>query len=738
MFGTGMIMKNLGKMNWGVRSTVAIFFASCALVACGGGGDTSSAAPQSQATASLTPLVPSAPTVSVNLAANSIAYSGNTTVSWTSVNSTSCTSSGGGAGTSGSFNTGPLTTETNYTVTCVGPGGSDSQSKKVSVAAPVVVNCATTGATGAINLSSLPSRLTGVAPLSVYFDTAGTTATSTDRPFHELEYKWSFGDASGSPVSGTTWKYGANPNANSRNATTGPAAGHVFEVPGTYTVTLTATDGSNTVSNNCTQIVVQDPETVFTGTKTVCFSNTGNYTGCPTGADHLQTSNFATAINSKVGVGKRLLFRRGDIFTSNAGAVISANGPGIIGAYGVSTDPKPIVRRFSNQEVTLSAGNFYTQGIGDWRVMDLDMDGQNIQEGSNYAVVSGSLFNNLLMLRLDIHGTWGGVGANHWILNPGQPIYDGWAVVDSKMTGIKGCTYLNHYNCDWRIYIAGQRLFIQGNSLDNEDDGGSHVIRSEFMKKGIINNNYIARAGIIQNTIKIHSWKWDVSSGGNSTLHTFSEQIVISDNKIVGGINPWTVALEAQNGASDERLRDVIFERNWLTAGTATQIGVNSSATNATFRNNIITIGSPADHHVGLLIGLDGIGAVPDHVDVYNNTIHSTLAGDFNGVMVGNASNVTIKNNLGYAPLSTVPNPTGVTMVYLNGNGASGLVASNNSTDFQIKNTAPAWLSATPTTPADYRTTGGSYAIGTGIGVPVFTDFFLQSRSSNVLGAALQ
>jgi len=69
------------------------------------------------------------PVVTVTESPSVIEYGGTTVISWSSTNSTSCYSAGGGgSGTSGSFTTPPLYTNTVYTVTCTGPGGTASGS----------------------------------------------------------------------------------------------------------------------------------------------------------------------------------------------------------------------------------------------------------------------------------------------------------------------------------------------------------------------------------------------------------------------------------------------------------------------------------------------------------------------------------------------------------------------------------------------------------------------------------
>ncbi|MBP7822680.1 MAG: hypothetical protein KA034_02610, partial [Candidatus Moranbacteria bacterium] len=105
-----------------------------------------------------------------------------------------------------------------------------------------------------ITPSLSPSRTSGVAPLSVFFDASGTTASTTTLPFHELDYSWNFGDDDTA-----TWTYGTRPGVNKKNRAYGPESAHVFEptsfpddCTGTpckiFTVTLTVYDGTDTVT----------------------------------------------------------------------------------------------------------------------------------------------------------------------------------------------------------------------------------------------------------------------------------------------------------------------------------------------------------------------------------------------------------------------------------------------------------------------------------------------------------
>src|SRR4030067_554946 len=124
---------------------------------------------------------------------------------------------------------------------CSGGGGGSTSTNTTPAPAP-----------GGLVLSLVPARTSGVAPLAVFFDASATTDTGvTNRPFHDLEYTWSFGD----PSAGT-WANGAQPGVSSKNSATGPVTAHVFETPGAYTVSLTAFDGTNTATTTTT-ITVQ-------------------------------------------------------------------------------------------------------------------------------------------------------------------------------------------------------------------------------------------------------------------------------------------------------------------------------------------------------------------------------------------------------------------------------------------------------------------------------------------------
>ncbi len=608
--------------------------------------------------------------------------------------------------------------------------------------------CSTTGTTAAIKLSNSASRLNGVAPLSVFFDATATTASATSHPFHELEYQWDFGDAKGSPVKGTTWNTGSRTNVSSRNAATGPVAAHVFETPGAYTVTLTITDGKHSVSNQCTRIEVQDAGSAFPGSNTVCVAASdvpvAGKDGCPAGARTIRQPSFSVAINSYAKTGKRILFKRGDNFTAETEARITANGPGLVGSYG--TGALPLIQMTSNppeNTPALSFSSVYTPRFSDWRIMDMVFDGMNGTHNSGIGIGSSSGgVTQITLLRLTTRNMttsfgFGGDLINYWN-NQGSSGHtiDQLFIIDSNSIAGK--------NSGNSCYNAGNRLAFMGNNIDGGGIGsGSHVTRFTFLNKAVISNNNLSRPGADRHTIKLHAPYWNAkvgvsdpsatapaSNGPDMTNYSvalngdgYSKQIVISDNKITDYANPWSVTIGPQDKWKDERVRDVIIERNWFVATPASQSLVTIWAADTTVRNNIFSAGSA--NTIGVMVTQRGIEPPSTNVRIFNNSFFSAYGSPSNPVIpfqIGSTTtNITVTNNLAYTPNSN-------NAIMIDGKGKSGFTASNNTSKLQLRKTNPRFAAIPANNPASFKPTKNSYAIGAGKPVPVWTDFFLQSR----------
>jgi len=538
----------------------------------------------------------------------------------------------------------------------------------------------------------------GVAPLYVFFDATATTAVATSRPFHELEYRWDFGD----PASGSWTSTPGMPNL-SRNADTGPMAGHVFESPGTYTVSLTVLDGAGAATKSV-QITVSDPNTVFAA-NTLCVGNSQPVSGsggCPAGAAVLASSDFDTAINGNIASRKRILFRRGDTFSASASANVTVAGPGLIGAFG--SGAAPVVNATVNSTIIqLSSGS--TPTIKDWRVMDLEING-NSGAATNAFKTEGGI-DQVTLLRMNIHHAHFGVQMSPDTLdNVGSAhrLWDQWAVVDSTVRNAIGGAG------GYVLYFSGQRVAVMGNVL-SDSSAAEHVLRTPYIYKGVFSHNDMSKQAPTKHVVKIQAASWFMAA---PTVYT--EQVLLSDNKFTAGDGgSWTVTLGPMNAQSDERVKQVIVERNWFAPHPAQSQALTLWAQDVTVRNNLFNLTGTADH-VGMVVERRGIEPPPANVHVYNNTFYSNSSGSFSPIRFSEGLGMVAKNNLGYAPLSTSRDMVSGSAIIQNNTSDTGILLS------------PGFLGATPVVPADFVLGAASPALNAGAAAPVFSDFFRLDR----------
>jgi hypothetical protein len=282
------------------------------------------------------------------------------------------------------------------------------------------------------------------------------------------------------------------------------------------------------------------------------------------------------------------------------------------------------------------------------------------------------------------------------------------------------------------MYIAGKRLSILGNTMSNALLG-QHVLRIAHASKAVISNNALSNPATTKHSLKFHASQWQgggVSDPGG-TGH-YSENVVISDNKLMGGTTGivFAVSIGPDNPNDDQRMRDFIIERNWFSAaGFPAQLLslIIYGVQDFTVRNNLFDV-TGASEHAGIRVEQRGIEPLPTRINILNNTFYSNDSGsDFTAVgLASTATNTTVKNNLAYAPNHTSP-------IVLSNSGVN-TTASNNSSNAQAKSTSPNFIIGLPAVPVDFRIQLGSYAENAGISVPVFSDFF---RINRPLGSAI-
>jgi hypothetical protein len=577
--------------------------------------------------------------------------------------------------------------------------------------------------TSPINLSLVPNRTSGVAPLAVFFDASATTSPATAMPFHEIKYTWTFGD----PANGANWAFGVRPGQLSKNTAYGGVAGHVFETPGTYTVTLSAFDGRNT-SSKTTTITVTDPNAVFSGTKTVCVANgslpVAGANGCPAGAAVANLGSLQLVADSWGQTSRRILLKRGDAWDTVPYTFFGSSDT-IIGAYGSGVPPLVRLTAANTNGITAYSNR---QAINNFTLMDIDFVGAG-GVGNVAGVASDSPPSNFLALRLRASGTAGISGSG-----------SGVTVSDCDLSNlVGGMGYVGVYvdNAS-QVAILGNRIY-DATKIE-------HNIRTHATKEVVSNNSLYAPAPTKQAlTVRGMGLNYTTAWSGR-----WAEHVVVSDNDIDAGPNAgWVVQISPTSNGHDERIRDVIFERNYVHGPSGTLL-ISEIHERGTIRNNLFV---PTDnlaytYPTVSVVHMNGTAApVPSSHFIYNNSFyrpagaHPSYAAVEIGVGVsGNTTYPTgtvIKNNLAYAPFSTSngyntnPGP-----VFLGTHAPASLYTlAGNSTDAQMKSVAPGFVTP-PASLSDWKPLGG-YAIGAGVPVPVWDDFFAKPRtaSSTDMGA---
>lgn len=555
----------------------------------------------------------------------------------------------------------------------------------------------------ALTLSLVPSRTTGVAPLAVFFDATGTTDTGvTTRPFHDLQYTWSFGDTAGSPVKGTTWSTGSQaavatcspPYNGCRNNATGAVAAHVFENTGTFTVTLTVFDGITTITK--TQDITVTP---FSGTPYCIHNSTPLNSGICNGVEHATTGDVSTDVANAISAGaKQILFNRGDSFATTTNAIISAAGPGIIGSYG--SGAIPIITTSS----TINYNYIFNFTSADWRLMDIDLEGGGgLLQFGTYAA------NQTTYLRVTTGNLNYGYNAR---------IIDGLAIQDSTVKpGADAGIGLYCATCT-RVMLLGNSMYL-GTAV-----GGYHDIRLQ-------GTNYF----VLENSDQTGSLGAPATING-FTIRGNSQYGEISDNDIIS----YDSQIQPQNNLSFENQHDIVVERNFFTASQLLLQG-----NHVTVRNNIFNMSGYVKPNSQRAVDISWqfpTSPAPTENFIYNNTVYTTgssVTGSFFAAigieanMAGSGCNLTTGNNLAYIPNGT----SQVYLIDLSGgagcsiNGSSG--TNGNSTDNQVKNVSPIWVNGSTfySVPTDFiPNCTTAYPCQQGAAAPLWTDFFGKIRTS--------
>lgn len=562
------------------------------------------------------------------------------------------------------------------------------------------------------------SSTTGIAPFAVFFDAIEPNSNVVQpktidgrKEYADLYYSWDFGE----PGIGN-W-----PESNkSKNKDIGYIASHIYETPGNYTVTLNVKNSEGETFTYTEEITVLDPDVEFAGENTICISSSGNFTGAPSGALQVSTTNIKD-IENYIGNHKRILLRRGDSWTTSEQiSVRYIDGPFHLGAFGegINPDERGI---FENAPVINATGSYTSAFIGykftnNVVVSDLHLNGE-ITIGSAFG--GATELSNILHNRLHVEGFRVCGSTSHYQSDG----HDRFVIANSHCHNAYGNI----------IYVGSERLVLLGNLLHNASL--SHVVRVWQGYKAVIAHNILHGSSIDSDTgrlaLKFHGPEEDlIYSTGDNHLNEKSGYSVIYDN-IFGTSGPWPVVIGPQNEQKEEHINDILVEANRFLAGygsfslysqrVSTALRVNANY--VTIRNNIFDATDSGKDYQAILIHASPV--VPSSNNrIYNNTVYKNDFAEpgffrFSKIDEG-CVNTSFKNNL-QVKGSNSPQQ----FPFLVDNGENTIEDNNLQLDDDDCFTDPDNINLLD---RDFHLTEESDPIDAGISVPIFHDFDLIER----------
>ncbi len=485
-----------------------------------------------------------------------------------------------------------------------------------------------------IVISVSSSRISGVAPLSVFFDATGTAGLadngffSDNASYMDATFAWNF-DADNNDPDGK-YKYAS-----------GFVAAHVFEKPGTYRVHLNVFDaGGNSNSQDITITVAEFSGTTYYVAANGSDSNTG------TMDSPFLTPAFALS-STRLEPGVRVLFRNGDTFTiANCVMIQNVTGPVIIGNYSDPARPsgdRPLI--WSTAENS-DWDTIYFEGCSDIRIMNINVRAtaeHSVNPRYPFGIKWDNFCTHMLKYRTEEYRN-GGIG-----LSPsGQ--YSAIAecvfhnTTQTGITGRDGGGY-NDGNA-----LIGNSVYDK-NMVDTENE--EHVFRLQGGSRYFIAHNTFGPNVYV--------------SYDSLTIRGNTDKVVIYQNRLHG----WAQAFRPQNkNSAEEYVHHCVMDSNLVIGQGQFEndrlVAVEIVAKDIVVRNNIFY-----DYQIGIVINDDTVVGPSQRIKVYNNTfIHPRAADNFYVINLEyQCLNIDIKNNI----MLKSADPARVSFIDINeGTGLSG------------------------------------------------------------------
>jgi hypothetical protein len=280
-----------------------------------------------------------------------------------------------------------------------------------------------------------------------------------------------------------------------KNRAYGGVAGHVFEKPGRFLVTLTVTDRNGARSSAQQTLTVDDADVAWPADKTACISSTGNFALCPApaGSGRITSTAFGSALTDALNAGyRRILYRRGDQFSGGAYSAPSGIPTVLIGAYGESSAARPLI--------TMSGAANAPSALGvrsnDWRITDLEF----LDQGTTLrGIATDARIENLLVTHVRVQTRTD--TANIFFPTNGPPEVSSYiAIVDNDLRGNANPVTLST-SSGTCLYGGAYNNFVAGNRCGQASSWQIRIIHND---RSAFQQNLIEQNGGAYECIKYH------------------------------------------------------------------------------------------------------------------------------------------------------------------------------------------------------------------------------------------
>jgi len=417
------------------------------------------------------------------------------------------------------------------------------------------------------------------APLPVFFQ-----GWKSEPRESIVDYVWDFGD-------GSEVFHGFN-------------AGHVYEIPGNYTATLSVTDtlGRTNSETILIEVLERTGKTYFIDSEIGSDSYNGlsqTFTGGSNGPWKTADKAFSEMATELYQSGDQILFKRGQTFELTVSNITPGAWPAWGYAFGTfGTGTKPVIQYKGQNDAIII--HMYSIGLAHISFTDLDFrfDDYAGHKASVFFFAQGGATRNILFLRVDALDLYSDLFTIGQYMD--YEISSGTFLINSSIRN----TYIDPLKNSTLFAVWGSRVVLLNNYFDLS---GNHIGYTAI-DKGVVAGNTFSRPAFGRTALRICGFQ---EEGYDWNTNLTSNNVQVSENYFHGWIDPETegrahngegnqynylLVQFSPNGPWNQIIRDITFERNVITNGNGMlNIG---AAENITVRNNILISNTQNGYHI--------------------------------------------------------------------------------------------------------------------------------------------